>query len=90
MEHGPISFPDWKLALARAGLEPAVRGAFEREIISFLRHCKARHAPVTAELAREYLPARELLGHAGVKTTRIYLHVMQKPGLGVKSPLDAG
>ncbi|MDI1320493.1 MAG: integron integrase [bacterium] len=33
--------------------------AFEREIISFLRFCKARHAPVTAGLAREYLPGRE-------------------------------
>jgi hypothetical protein len=27
-------------------------------------------------------------GIAVVATTMIYLHVMQKPGLGVKSPLD--
>ena len=40
MEHGPISFPEWKQALARAGFEPARRGAFEREIIAFLPHCK--------------------------------------------------
>ena len=31
---------------------------------------------------------QELLGHEDVTTTRIYTHVMRKPGLGVKSPLD--
>jgi len=31
---------------------------------------------------------QELLGHKDVTTTMIYTHVMQKPGLGVKSPLD--
>jgi site-specific recombinase XerD len=33
-------------------------------------------------------PVQELLGHESVETTQIYTHVMQKPGLGVKRPLD--
>jgi integron integrase len=55
MELGPISFPDWKQALAANGLAPAEHAAFEREIITFLKHCKARHVPVTVELARHYV-----------------------------------
>jgi len=31
---------------------------------------------------------QELLGHKSVNTTMIYTHVLNKGGLGVRSPLD--
>ncbi|MGJ3255019.1 MAG: tyrosine-type recombinase/integrase [Alcanivorax sp.] len=33
---------------------------------------------------------QELLGHSDVSTTERYLHVMNRGGLGVISPLDRG
>lgn len=59
MKQQPVSFPNWKEALAREPLNPVLRAAYTREIINFLKHCKTCHAPATVGLVQQYLPGRE-------------------------------
>lgn len=59
MNQRPVSFPNWKEVLASADVSPPLQAAYTREILAFLKHCKASHAPATNELARQYLAWRE-------------------------------
>ena len=49
-----------------------------------------RHSFATALLENGYdvMTVKTLLGHRSLQTTMIYLHVLNRGGLGVRSPLD--
>jgi integron integrase len=74
-------------AYQRAVGEAGKRAGLTKRITSHtLRHSFATHL---LEDGVDIRTVQDLLGHASVETTQIYLHVMQKPGVGVRSPLDS-
>jgi integron integrase len=72
-------------------LQRAVKRAVERAGITKAASCHTfRHSFATHLLEDGYdiRTVQELLGHADVRTTMIYTHVLNRGGRGVRSPLD--
>ena len=76
------SYPTFQRAVSAAA---RAAGLAKAVTLHVLRHCFATHL---LDAGTDIRTVQELMGHENLETTQIYTHVMSRPGMGVRSPLD--
>jgi len=69
-ERAPVTFREWKDALAAAVFTPAEKARMTHDILGFLRHCKVLHVPASIARAKTYIESAEAQARSGAGRRR--------------------